>query len=298
MHATSHTIHQSVNFIKKSHSESKHVIGTFINLSKAFDTIDHNTLLSKLNNYGIRGTPHNLIKSYLSNRKQYVKIGDEESEKLVVKYGVPQGSVLGPLLFLLYINDLKHAINGKASFEIILYADDTNIFVACESLESAKLATNAILSEINTYMVCNLLHINIDKSCFMYFPPNRKFLHTSEVRRKSNKKDSKIHRQREVQKAGLSISIASAPIKEVTEAKFLGVWFDPTLIWNVHIRNTCNKLAISIAIIKQILPFIPKTNHKSIYHTLFESHLAHCISVWGGASKQLINSLFVTQSGL
>ena len=79
-------------------------------------------------------------------------------------------------------------------------------------------------------MVCNLLHINKDKSYFMYFPPNRKFLHTSEVRRKSNKKDSKKHRKREVQKTGLSISIASAPIKEVTEAKFLGVWFDPTLI--------------------------------------------------------------------
>ena len=260
LHATSHAIHQSVNFIKKSHSASKHVIGTFIDLSKAFDT-----LLTKLYNYGIRGTPHNLIKSYLSNRKQYVKIGDEGSGKLVVKYVVPQGSLLGPLLFLLYINDLKHAIKSKASFEIILYTDDTNIFVACGSLESAKIATNAKLSEINIYMVCNLLHINIDKSCFMYFPPNRKFLHTSEVRRKSNKNDSKIRRQREVQKTGLPISIASAPIKEVTEAKFLGVWFDPTLIWNVHIRNTRNKLATSIAIIKRILPFIPKTNHKNIY---------------------------------
>ena len=147
-------------------------------------------------------------------------------------------------------------------------------------------------------MVCNLLHINIDKSCFMYFPPNRKFLDTSEVRRKSNKKDSKIHRQREVQKTGLSISIVSAPIKEVTEAKFLGLCFDSTLIWNVHIRNTRNKLATSIAIIKRILLFIPKTNHKNIYHILFESHLAYCISVWGGVSKQLINSLFVTQKRL
>ena len=137
---------------------------------------------------------------------------------------------------MLNINDLKYAIKSKVSFEIILYADDTNIFVACESLESAKTATNAILSEINTYNGCNLLHINIDKSCFMYFPPNRKSLHTIEVHKKS-KKDSRMHKQREIQKTGLSMSIASEPIKEVTEAKFLGVWFDPMLIWNVHIRN-------------------------------------------------------------
>ena len=86
LHVTRHDIHQSENFIKKFHSASKHVIGTFIDLSKAFDTIDHNAILSKLYNYGIRGTPHDLITSYFSNRKQYVKIGDEESEKLAVKY--------------------------------------------------------------------------------------------------------------------------------------------------------------------------------------------------------------------
>ena len=147
-------------------------------------------------------------------------------------------------------------------------------------------------------MACNLLHINIDKCCFMYFPPNRKSLHTIEVHKKSKKKNSRMYKQREIQKTGLSISIASEPVKEVTEAKFLGVWFDPMLIWNVHIRNIRNKLVSSIAIIKRILPFIPKANHKSIYHTLFESHLAYCISVWGGASKQLINSLYVTQKRL
>ena len=160
LHSTSYAIHHSVNFIKKSHSNSNHVIGIFIDLSKAFDTIDHRTLLCKLYNYGMRGTPHDLIKSYLSNRKQYVKIGTQESEKVIVKYGVPQGSVLGPLLFLLYINDLKYAISSRENYEIFLYADDTNIFIACESLELAKTAANKILSEINTYMACNLLHIN------------------------------------------------------------------------------------------------------------------------------------------
>ena len=187
-----------VNFIKKSHSNSNHVIGIFIDLSKAFDTIDHRTLLCKLYNYGIRGTPHDLIKSYLSNRKQYVKIGTQESEKLIVKYGVPQGSVLGPPLFLLYINDLKYAISNRENYEIILYADDTNIFIACESLELAKTAANKILSEINTYMACNLLHINLDKSCAMYFPPNRKFLNIKQSTKISNKKASKSQPVKEI----------------------------------------------------------------------------------------------------
>ena len=96
-----------------------------------------------------------------------MKIGSQESEKLVVKYGVPQGSVLGPLLLFLYINDLKNAISSKEKYEVVLYADDTNLFVACKSLELARLAANKILLEINAYMACNLLHINLDKICFM-----------------------------------------------------------------------------------------------------------------------------------
>ena len=292
LHSTSHAIHHSVNFIKKSHTNSNHVIGVFIDLSKAFDTIDHNILLHKLHNYGIRGTPHDLIKSYLSNRKQYVKIGCQESEKLVVKYGVPQGSVLGPLLFLLYINDLNNAISCKENYEIILYADDTNIFVACKSLESAQIAVNEILSEIDRYMSCNLLHIYLDKSCFMYFPPNRKFLTANHPCKKTVSKSNKLQVKRRIQTTGLSISIASSQIKEVTEAKFLGVWFEPMLTWNVHIKTIRNKLMCSIAIIKRILPFISKSNHKNIYHTLFESHLSTAY-LYGVGPESILSTLYL-----
>ena len=100
-HSTGHAIHNSVNIIRDAHKNNKHVIGLFIDLSKAFDTLDHKILLEKLDNYGIRGIAHKLLASYLSDRKQYTSFLDETSEIKVMKFAVPQGSVLGPLLLLL-----------------------------------------------------------------------------------------------------------------------------------------------------------------------------------------------------
>ena len=110
--------------------KKKHVIGIFIDLSKAFDTIEHGILLDKLEHYGIRGKLHTLIKSYISCRTQQTKILGMSSDKCFVKYGVPQGSVLGPLLFLIYINDI---VSSTTLGEFILFADDTNIFIVDEN---------------------------------------------------------------------------------------------------------------------------------------------------------------------
>ena len=131
-HSTSHAINYSVNHVNNSLKNKEHVLGIFIDLilNKAFDTIDHQILLSKLETYGIRANAHSLITSYLSCRKQYVSVLGENSELLDVLYGVPQGSCLGPLLFLIYINDL---CNVSKSEQFILFADDTNIFVKAKT---------------------------------------------------------------------------------------------------------------------------------------------------------------------
>ena len=147
-HSTSHAINYSIKYIADKIEQKKHVIGIFLDLSKAFDTICHEKLLVKLDSYEIRGNCLKLIKNYLLNRKQITKFNNVKSDSKNIMFGVPQGSVLGPLIFLLYINDI---VNSVFEGETVIFADDTNIFVTGNNEEETYYLANKVLKCVNVF---------------------------------------------------------------------------------------------------------------------------------------------------
>ena len=268
-----------MSYIEENLKNKLHILGVFIDLSKAFDTIDHSILLNKLQNYGIRGVAHKLIASYLSDRHQYVKVLEEDSETLPVIYGVPQGSVLGPLLFLLYINDICRITNlGK----FILFADDTNLFVTGVTKKEAFHKGNQVLELINNYMFINKLHINLGKCCYLHFSPSKRSKKAADASIDEEDNDYVLMLNKE-------------PIKQQQETKFLGVIIDDRLTWESHINKLVSKLSSCTGRISRIKQCLPQELLEVIYRTLFESHLTYGITIWGCVSTTKLDNIFKIQ---
>ena len=170
-HSTSDIINIIVERIRKSLDDGKFACGVFVDLQKAFDTVDHEILLHKLNHYGIRHTALRWFKSYLSERFQFVSVSDVKSCLKAIKHGVPQGSVLGPLLFLIFINDLRYAIKFSETFQ---FADDTNLLHMSKSLESLNIEVNSDLASLCEWLVANKISLNADKTNFILFKSKRR----------------------------------------------------------------------------------------------------------------------------
>ena len=160
-HSTNHALLEITENIRKALDTGKFACGIFIDLQKAFDTVNHNILIDKLKHYGIRGTANNWFQSYLSNRTQFVSIQGYDSVNLLIEHGVPQGPVLGPLLFLTYINDLHYAIKHCSVYH---FADDTNLLNINSSPKRMQKLVNLDLKFLYQWLLANKISLNCSKT--------------------------------------------------------------------------------------------------------------------------------------
>ena len=175
-YSVNHALTSLSELIRKALDEDKFACGVFIDLQKAFDTVDHNILLSKLYRYSVKGTPHQWFKSYLKGRQQYTTINHQKSSLSNIKYGVPQSSVLGPLLFLLYINDLSKAfVHSKVHH----FADDTNFLYASHFLKNLNKTVNFDLSNLVQWLRANKISLNANKTEIVVFRSPTKQIYKS-----------------------------------------------------------------------------------------------------------------------
>ena len=265
-HSTSHALISITEMIRGAIDSGSFACGVFIDLQKAFDTVDHKILIKKLYYYGIRGIANNWFSSYIENRSQFVSINGFESSKKFIKYGVPQGSVLGPLLFLIYINDLSQSIRNSTVHH---FADDTNLLCINKSLTQLCKKVNSDLHHLCLWLNSNRISLNINKTEFIIFHPPKKIISNDKVKIKINGKR----------------------IFPSEFIKYLGVFLDKNLSWNYQMIQLNKKLSRANSMLSLIRHYVPKHTLISIYYSMFFSHLSYCCVVWGQQGSFLLNRI-------
>ena len=230
--------------------------------------MNHNILLQKLEHYGIRDNALLWFKSYLTDRTQYVSLNGSDSETKYITCGVPQGSVLGPILFLLYINDLP---NISKHLKFFLFADDTNIYLEDSNLNSLEYVMNKELKKLYEWLCINRLSLNIAKTNFVIFHAINK------------------------PKSPITILINKQAIDEVKYVKYLGILIDSHLSFKFHIDELTKKISRGIGILYKLRHFVTTKILTNVYYAIIYPFLLYGITTWGHASKTLLSPLHILQ---
>lgn len=246
----------------------RHCLSIFIDLKKAFDTVNHAILLQKLEHYGVRGLPLRWFVDYLRDRSQCVKVGSSISTPKTINIGIPQGSILGPLLFLFYINDLPNV----SKLSPILFADDTTLSITNVNYSVLIEQTNGELRKVFSWMVANRLSVNVSKTFAILF----------------TKRATDVDRNVNVYFKGEVVNILS-------RGKFLGVHIDGDLRFNHHINHVCNKLSKSTGILYKLRSFVPAKVMRNLYYNLVYPYLLYCNLVWGSTFNVHLDQLVLLQ---
>jgi ribonucleases P/MRP protein subunit RPP40 len=256
-----------VNDIVNSLERKKQTSCLFIDIKKAFDCLNFHKLLKKLHFFGFREKALNLLKSYLTNRKQFVSLDNVDSQLLDITSGAAQGSVLGPILFLIYINDM---LNLNLHGELRLFADDAAIVYSASNSESLEKQMKSDLENLFSFLNSLDLSMSTEKTKFIIFNKHHKsFDH---------------------------IILKGEKVERVSEFKYLGIWIDQKLSWNKHVNEICSKISPFIGLISRIRYFTSKKNLMDIYYSFIHSRLTYCLPVWCSTNKNNLQKLQVKQN--
>ena len=283
--STIHPIMHIIDFISKGFNNNEYSVAVFLDLKKAFDVVDHDILLKKLESLGIGGSSLNWFRSYLKNRKQTVQVnGEFSSFYSEISMSVLQGSLLGPLLFLCFINDLPLS----NSLFNILFADDTTALVRGKNLQDLVSTVNVELQKLGVWMRSNKLAINTSKTKIMIFHRNKIVPH-SEFFYNDNDPNT-------VQNPDLihPVEVINNSSK-VPAFKMLGVYLDENLSFSYHVKYVLAKISKSLFLMRSAKNVLSSKALRSVYYALIHSHLLYCLPAYSCTSNSNINSLFVKQ---
>ncbi|MCP4489717.1 MAG: reverse transcriptase family protein, partial [Gammaproteobacteria bacterium] len=265
-HSCEHALLEAQHKILRALERKRVTALLLLDFSKAFDAVSHETLLHKLEHYGVRGLCLSWFKSYLTDRRQYVHVNNCNSTEQSLKYGVPQGSILGPVLFIIYINDMP-SISPLAHF--IFFADDANLIISADTYEQLNEVVNIVLKYVENWVANNGLMLNAGKTKYMIF--------TNKAR------------------GDIDISIYGKQLKKSDHERFLGVIIDSKLNWTPHITHLKTKISRNAGVMYKLKGLVPSSVLKMLYNSFIQSHVYYCSPVWGTGSYNSIKSLFSAQ---